>query len=116
MGNFGACTGLPDLVDRSSNVSKWVFGACTGLQESGRPVFNEQRGENCCMYRSSRKLKTGLLNPVRWISSRVPVYAKVEDRSSPVIRYFCEACTGLRESRRPVYTCKFADFCILAFK
>ena len=89
LGKFGfaqACTGLQEM-DRPVPLKQKSFcSACTGLQESGRPVFNEQRGGICCVYRSTEKLKTGLLNPVRWISSRVPVYAKVEDRSSPVIR------------------------------
>ena len=87
--NFGsaqACTGLQEM-DRPVPLKQKSFcSACTGLQESGRPIFSEQRGEICCVYRSTEKLKTGLLNPVRWISSRVPVYAKVEDRSSLVIR------------------------------
>ena len=72
--------------DRSLLKQKSFCCACTGLPEMDRPVFNEQRWGICCVYRSTEKLKTSLFNPVRWISSRVPVYAKVEDRSSPVIR------------------------------
>ena len=87
-GEIGACTGLPDLVDRSSKVSQVEFQVCIGLPKMG-----------------DRSMQSSEVNFLA--STGLP---KMGDRSTPVNRYFCEACTDLRKSRRPVYACIFANF------
>ena len=70
---FGACTGIPYLGYRSSNVSRVEFQACTGLPKLGD--------------RSTQSREKKFL-----ASTGLP---KMGDRSTPVSGVFCEASTGL---------------------
>ena len=125
-----ACTGLPDLVDRSSQVSEvsvlrvpvyqnWTdrssivregkIGACAGLPDL---VDRSSKVSQVEILACTGLPKMGDRSTQ---SSEMDFFAsiglpKMGDRSTPVKRFFCEACTGLRKSRRPVYACKFAKF------
>ena len=78
-------------------ISEGRFVACTGLQDSRRPVFCNQKVGNYFVYQSSRMLKTGLLESVKVFCVRVPVFKNVEDRSSVNRKEDFVVCTGLQE-------------------